>query len=268
MESHKPETQLLCDIGNTSIKLGIAESGAIKQHFAFPTRHDATADSLGLEMKAALDYAQAGNASICLAVSVVPRLRQVLRAAMARYAGCETIFAPENLPVPMENRYERPAEVGADRLVGAYAARHAFSDPPSIIVVDFGTAVTFDCIKENAYMGGLIFPGPMTTASALASHTARLPQVSLDVEAAEPGPCKDTATSISHGIAFGYASLVEGLCGRLAAQMPKPVKIVATGGFAPAIGRLVSVFDEIMPELLLDGLLWLYIEKNKNIANS
>jgi len=257
---------LLCDIGNTSLKVGIAGVAGVKTAYVFPTRADATADSLGLEIIAALRHGYPGARSwrACAAASVVPALSPVLRAAIGRYLGCPTFFAPADLAIPLENHYEKPAEVGSDRLVGAWAARRAFADAPSLIVVDFGTAVTFDCVSANAYMGGLIFPGPATAAASLASHTAKLPHVCLEIADTEPRPCRDTVTSIRHGLAFGYSVLVEGLCVKLAAQLPGPVKIVATGGFAPVIGRLTSVFDAIMPDLLLDGLSWLYWEQDKN----
>lgn len=261
---------LLCDIGNTSLKFGIADAAGLKASFAFPSHADATADSLGLQLLAAVHHANPAGLPLqaCVAVSVVPVLNPVLREAASCYLGCETLFASDGLSIPLENHYDRPAEVGADRLVGAWAARRAFPGDRDIIVVDFGTAVTFDCVSGNAYMGGLIFPGPATAAAALARHTARLPHVCLDVPDSEPAPCRDTATSIRHGLVFGYAALVEGLCAKLASRFSGGAKIVATGGFAPAIGRLTSVFDAIMPGLLLDGLAGLYYLENGSANNA
>lgn len=255
---------LLCDIGNTTMKFGLADGFVVRKCYVFPTRQDVTADSLGLELLSALGHAgtEWRRIDACVAASVVPGLNMILRQAASRYFGCRTMFAPGELAIPIENHYERPSEVGADRLVGAFAARRKFPEPPGLIVVDFGTAVTFDCIKENAYMGGLIFPGPATAVKALASGTAKLPQVGLDIPDCGPAPCRDTSTSIRHGLVFGYAALTEGLCARLAQQLPAPVKIVATGGFADVVGGLTQVFDAILPGLLLEGLVMLYNEHN------
>lgn len=255
---------LLCDIGNTSMKIGLADGAAVRMSYVFPTRQDVTTDSLGLELLGAMRHAgpRWQHIDACVAASVVPSLNMTLRQAVSRFLGCRTMFAPGELAIPLENRYERPSEVGADRLVGAFAARRKFPEPRGLIVVDFGTAVTFDCIRENAYMGGLIFPGPAAAARALAKGTAKLPQVGLDIPECGPAPCRDTSTSIRHGLAFGYAALTEGLCASLAQQLPAPLKIIATGGFADVVGRLAPVFDAILPGLLLDGLVMLYNEHN------
>ena len=95
---------------------------------------------------------------------------------MARYLDRPLYCAPDDLPIPLENRYERPSEVGADRLVGAFAARRLCPDAASLLVVDFGTAVTFDCVSGQAYLGGLIFPGPATALAALSREAAKLPE--------------------------------------------------------------------------------------------
>lgn len=254
---------LLCDIGNTCLKVGIADKSGVLASYALPVSANETADSLGLRLWTLLDYAHVCAASwqACVAASVVPRMNPILCRATERYLGCGTLFVPEDLPVPLENRYERPGEVGADRLVAAWAASHAWPGAQSLIVVDFGTAVTFDCVAGGAYLGGLIFPGPAAAVSALAQNTAKLPHVGLDETDAPKGglePCRDTAASIRNGLAFGYAALAEGLCARLAATLPGKTKIVATGGFARTAGHLTNVFDAIMPGLLLDGLGRLY----------
>ena len=164
--------------------------------------------------------------------------------------------------MPLENRYERPAEVGADRLVGAYAARRMYPEIPSLLVVDFGTAVTIDCVSGDAYMGGLIFPGPRTALTALSREAAKLPRVNLDVRADEPTPGRNTTTSIQHGLVFGFACMVEGLTQRLKRQMSGPVKVLGTGGFAASIARVSPVFDQVLPMLLLDGLRRLHYEEH------
>lgn len=278
---------LVFDIGNTSIKMGLVSIGAgegaplqVRASYVFPSNVETTADSLGLTILACLQHVepQAGCAphfgthgfDACVAASVVPAISQILRQAVRRYLGCPCLFAVEDLPVPLENHYARPAEVGADLLVGAYAARRLLPAARGMIVVDYGTAATFACVNGDAYLGGLIFPGPATAASALALKTAKLPHVSLDINPAEladaPAPGKDTVTCIRHGLLFGYAAMTEGLCARLAKQLPQPLKIVATGGFARTIATLTAVFDRIEPDLLLAGLARLYLEARQGRA--
>lgn len=257
---------LLFDIGNTSIKVGMADPGSVFASYSLPGTQPGqgghTADSLGLAILGLLAHAglAAGDIAACVASSVVPGLDPILARTIGRYLGCPLHFVPRDLPVPMQNLYERPAEVGADRLVGAYAARRLLPGEQSLMVVDFGTALTFDCINKDAYLGGLIFPGPDTALAALAKNTAKLPHAGFEVETSDPAPCRDTATSIRHGIVFGYACLVEGLVERLARQMPGRVHVLATGGLAREMARLVRVFNSVEPVLLLDGLRRLYYE--------
>lgn len=256
---------LLCDIGNTALKIGIAKNGEIVASYALPSSSQLTADSLGFQLLDAARHAgmAPGAFEACVAASVVPALNPVFKGAARKYLDLKPIFAPDDLAIPLQNHYRQPAEVGADRLVGAFAAREALPGVASLIIVDFGTAVTFDCVSGDAYLGGLIFPGPATAAAGLASHTAKLPHVSLDAHVTGPVLCENTTASIQHGLIFGYVCLTEGLCGLLRKQLPEPVKIVATGGFAAAIGHLTKIFDLTPPDLILDGLARLY-RRSKN----
>lgn len=256
-------TLLLADMGNTAIKLALAPVGAATvatQPYTLPSTAGHTPDSLGLTLLSLLAHAgvAAGDVAACVVSSVVPGLDPVLAQACAKYLHCQTLFAPRDLPVPLANAYERPQEVGADRLVGAWAARLRHPDIPGLLVVDFGTALTIDCVRDNAYLGGLIFPGPETALAALAHGAAKLPPVNLHIEDTAPAPGKSTVTSIQHGLVFGFVSLVEGLCQRLAPSLPSPLRVVGTGGFAAAIARVSTVFDDVAPPLVLDGLLHLY----------
>ena len=254
---------LLFDIGNTSIKIGLADARRVLTSYALPAHANYSPDSFGLQLLTLLQHAglEPGSLVACVASSVVPGFDPVLRDAVARYLDVPLLHAPQDLPIPLENCYERPAEVGADRLVGAYAARCHCPAAPSLLVVDFGTAVTFDCVRGQSYLGGLIFPGPATALAALSREAAKLPRVNLDICAQEPEPGRNTVTSIQHGLVFGFVSMVEGLSRRLTQQMPGPVTVLATGGFARSIARLSPVFDHVLPSLLLDGLRGLYYEE-------
>ena len=253
---------LLFDIGNTSIKVGLADASRVCTSYTLRTDTGQTSDGLGLSLLALLSHAGVSPDAIvrCVASSVVPNINPVIRACAARYLGCPVAFVPADIPVPLENHYDIPSEVGADRLVGAYAARRLHPEPESFIVVDFGTAVTFDCVEGNAYRGGLIFPGPQTALSALARQTAQLPRVDLDVDATEPVIARCTSTSIQHGLYFGFVGMVESLSERLARQLPGETAVYATGGFAQSIARVSSIFTEVFPSLLLEGLRRLHFE--------
>jgi type III pantothenate kinase len=255
---------LLFDIGNTNIKVGLASEDAVLASYVLRTDAGQTADDLGLRLLDLLRHAHLPPEAIraCAASSVVPNYNPAMREMCRRYFHKELLFAPEDLPVPLLNRYERPSEVGADRLVGAYAARKLVPDVQSLICVDFGTALTFDCVTGNAYLGGLIFPGVRTAALALAGGTAKLPHVSLEVDVPEPVPGRSTSTSINHGIMFGYAALIEGLCARLSRQLAPPVAILATGGFAVEMQKITGCFSEVVPGLLLEGLRLAYLERS------
>ncbi len=264
---------LLFDIGNTSIKVGlapermdIADTGKNPVHVAYTLRTDAgqTADSLGLTLYTLLQHAgHTNHIAACITSSVVPSMTPLVRAACERFVGAPFYEVPKDIAIPLKNCYSNPKEVGADRLVSAYAARKLFAEPASLIVVDFGTATTFDCVQANDYLGGLIFPGVHTAAQALTANAAKLPRINLECHDLEPIPGKDTASSIQHGIVFGYACLVEGLTARLAKQLKGSVRIVATGGFAADIARISNCFHEVVPDLILDGLRQLYYKNRQ-----
>lgn len=253
---------LLFDIGNTAIKIGLAGPEQVETTYSLRTDAEQTSDSLGLSLLMLCRHAGLDMAAVraCMVSSVVPDCNPVLREALARYVRRPVYFVPADVSLPLQNRYARPEQVGADRLVGAYAARRLHPGPESLMVVDFGTAVTFDCVAGNAYEGGLIFPGPKTALAALARHAAQLTRVNLDVEALQPQVGRDTVTSIQHGLVFGFVGMVEGLVSRLKTQLPGQTRVLATGGFAQSIARISPVFDEVLPSLLLEGLRRLYYE--------
>ncbi|MGE4298366.1 MAG: type III pantothenate kinase [Desulfovibrionaceae bacterium] len=265
---------LLFDVGNTTMKMGVApvraQAGkALAASFALPTDLRHTADSLGLALAAACahagvavrggDGAACGNDGVaaCVAASVVPAMERPLRDACAKYFGQKLLLAPGDIPIPLANRYERPGEVGADRLVTAYAA-HALHPAPAHIVVDFGTATTFDCVRDGAYLGGLICPGVLSSAGALASQTAKLPQVNLAIDPGELAIGRSTADSLNQGLVYGFAAMTEGLCARLKAKLGGDVRVVGTGGLAARIAPVAPVLDTVVPDLLLEGLFLLY----------
>jgi type III pantothenate kinase len=249
---------LLFDIGNTTLKIGMADEKGIRSSYSLPSTSTETADSLGLKLLEICRHANLAPSGLecCLACSVVPSFDPVLATACQRYLGLPLRFTPRDLPIPLENRYQRPQEVGADRLATAFAGRALYS-APTVIVVDFGTATTFDCVQDNAYLGGLICPGLLSSASALSTRTAKLPQVSLELDSPELSVGRSTSHSLNQGLIFGFAAMAEGLIQRLKKTLQRPGEaffVVGTGGLANAVAQASDCFDAIRPDLLLEGL--------------
>lgn len=265
---------LLIDIGNTSLKIGLSGPDAVITSYTLPTDPKQSGDSLGFQLACLLGHAgvaipgiqvfgdtPAPHPEACIISSVVPGMNPLLRHACERYLGLHPLFACRDLPVPLANHYERPDEVGADRLVAAFGARRLFPDARSVVSVDYGTATTFDCVTDNAYLGGLICPGVMSSLGALATKTAQLPRIALTTRSDIPIMGRSTVTSLNHGFLFGFAAMTEGLCTRLQHSLEGPVAFVATGGFAPDVARIVNCFDLVRPDLILEGLRLLWQEK-------
>lgn len=252
---------ILFDVGNTNIKIGLNRKGSGLASYVLPTPRSSTADQLGLDLAALLarEGVEPSSLSDILAVSVVPPVNPLLRQACNRFLGIAPRFVPEDIPVPLENRYERPEQVGADRLVAAYAARRAASTH-CVVSVDFGTATTFDVVRGSSYLGGLICPGVLSSARALAQDTAKLPQIDLEPESLKLSIGRSTVESLNQGLLFGFASMVEGILDRVENHLGEPVTVVATGGFAAQLSRVCPAIANVRPELLLEGLLLVYEE--------
>ncbi len=265
------DTVILLDVGNTNVKVGLARPGAgLAACYALPTAPSGnidTPDAWGLKL---LDICRVenitpGEVAGFVASSVVPPMNPVLCRAARRFFGQSVCFVPgerpEGIPIPIENRYARPAEVGADRLVTAYAARQ-LSDAPALVVVDFGTATTFDCVLGQAFVGGLICPGVLSSARALATGTAKLPHITLEIGPPRTDGGLDigvsTSQSLNLGLIHGFAAMTSGLSRRLATTLlpgrEDEVRLVATGGFAQRIAAVCPEICEVREDLLLEGL--------------
>ncbi len=258
---------LLLDAGNTNIKLSLACEKGLKSVITLPTDISETSDSLGFKI---YNYLRLENISLneveaWVISSVVPFLDGILGRASQRFCGCPSIFVPGDFDVPVNNKYHRPAEVGSDRLVTAFAGRRIYS-ARSIIVIDFGTATTFDCITDNDYLGGLICPGINSSIKALSTQTAKLPQFSLEYADIELEIGRSTAQSLSQGTLFGFADMVEGLVKRLKQKLSGDVVVVGTGGTADKLKPLCPSMNEVQPALLLHGLKILSVD-NKLIKS-
>ena len=256
---------LAVDIGNSNVTIGLIRDGAVITTRRAATRSRMTADEIEMLLGEllSLDDAALADVSAMALASVVPELGAAVEAVAGR-RGLSIVVASAGT-VPLAIRVERPAEVGPDRLVNALAAQRLYGAPA--VVIDFGTATTFDCIAaDGAYVGGAIAPGLELGLAALAARTAKLPRVEL--RAPDRAIGRDTISAIRAGVVLGYQALAGGLLERVRAELAEAngvpagdVHAIATGGLsrAPWI-RAVRGFDMIDPELTLKGLAILHAE--------
>lgn len=243
---------LAIDVGNTNTVLGLYEGAEMVDHWRISTLAERTADELGVLLLALFarkqPHAVVGAAMLS---SVVPPLTETLVQMVKRYFGAACKVVGPGLKTGMPILYENPREVGADRIVNAVAARARY--PGGLIIVDFGTATTFDVVTpDGEYLGGSICPGIGISSEALFLHAARLPRV----EFARPRHVvgRNTVSSMQSGLVFGYVSLVDGLVERMRREVDFPCTVIATGGLAPLIARESETIQHVDEMLTLDGL--------------
>jgi type III pantothenate kinase len=256
---------LALDIGNTNVTAGLVRDGRLVSSRRSATHAHLTADEVELALVGllGLDGATLDEIDSLVVASVVPALTEAVE-AVARRRGSPLVVASAGT-VPLPIRVERPAEVGADRLVNALAVARLYGTPA--VVVDFGTATTFDCIdRDGAYVGGAIAPGLELGLEALAARTARLPRIELRTPDRAIG--RDTVSAMRSGTVFGYQALATGLLARTRAELaasagiaPDAVAAVLTGGLAAAPwAAAIEGVDAIDPDLTLKGLAILHAE--------
>ena len=251
---------LAVDVGNTNTVLGLYEDGHLLRHWRLTTRRDETADEIVLSVRGLLQASGGAEApQEVIVASVVPSLRFPLRQALRQICGQEPLFIEPGVKTGMPILYEVPQEVGADRIVNAVAAHARLGGP--CIVVDFGTATTFDVVTERGeYAGGVIVPGIAVSADALFEKAARLSRVEIRRPDRVIG--KTTAGSIQSGLYFGYLSLVDGVVDRIARELGGKPRVIATGGLAELFGAGSERIEEVDPLLTLTGLLLIH-ERNR-----
>jgi type III pantothenate kinase len=245
---------LAVDIGNTHTVLGLFDQGTLLSHWRVGTDRGATADELAIILSQLCQLSGKKLNDICdLVIScVVPPLLQSWRNLSVRYVGANPIIVHGQQALGMPIRCKHPHEVGADRLVNSIAAYLRYND--ALIVVDYGTATTFDCISSNGeYLGGAIAPGLMLAAEALFKGTSQLPRVAL-FSVPENALGQDTASAIRSGVVYGFAGLTDGIIQRLLREFPTKPRVVATGGLASVIAPHCASIEKIIPNLTLEGL--------------
>lgn len=245
---------LAIDVGNTQTQLGVfAEDGQLVGEWRLSTDRERTADEQGLFTRSLLERAGLDHTELTgmVVASVVPPLTRVVEDMTRRYLSLEPLVVTSSLVTDLPIRYEPPGDVGADRIVNAVAALDRYGAPA--VVVDFGTATTFDVIDAGgAYLGGVIATGIGVSADALFARAARLPRVDVARPATVIG--RSTVGSVQSGLFFGYADLVEGLLRRIATELGGSPVVIATGGWATTIGPECPRIDHVDPLLTLEGL--------------
>lgn len=248
---------LAIDVGNTNLVLGIFDGDTLTVSWRLATLQGRTPDELWVLVSRLLsnDSIEPEQITGVVLSSVVPPLTQAVDEMISRRFGHQALRVDsENAGLPI--RYENPAEVGADRLVNAVAAREQYGvSTRPLIVVDFGTATTFDAVSGGGeYLGGVICPGVEISAEALFLHAARLPKVDV----LKPGELigRTTVGAMQSGLFYGYVAMVEGIVGRVRNELAADGQAVcvATGGLASAITCETDVIDHVDPDLTLTGL--------------
>jgi len=244
---------LAIDVGNTNITIGVFEGDTLRSTWAVSTDIRKTADEyavllLNLLPRDGLAFEDIDN--ICIA-SVVPPLQAVIEDLCETYIKKSPLIVGPGVKTGVRIFVDNPREVGADRIVNVAAAHRLYGGP--LIIIDFGTATTFDAVSKNGdYIGGVIAPGIVIAAEALFSRASKLPKVELVIPEHVIG--KNSVAAMQSGIMFGYVGLIENLVARISKELGGKVKVVATGGLAQVIANETEVIEKVDPNLTLIGL--------------
>lgn len=246
---------LALDVGNTNTVVGIFEKDRLRCDWRIRSASRITEDEFHVIVSNLFQSRNIHPEEIRRTIisCVVPPMMRILDVYCRKYLNHSPIWV-DAASVRMPVLYDNPAEVGADRLVNAVAAYHKYRT--SLIVIDFGTATTFDVITQGGeYLGGAIAPGIGTAAEALYQRASRLPRVEL-FNPPQTVIGKTTVHSMKSGIIYGYAEMVDGMVGRIRAELPadQPPKTIATGGLAPLMQHVSRTIESVEPDLTLEGL--------------
>ncbi|MBS5145484.1 MAG: type III pantothenate kinase [Butyricicoccus pullicaecorum] len=252
---------LTIDVGNTNTVFGLYEETEMRGSFRISTNASSTSDEIGMMIMQYYHFRgyDAKDTEAVIIASVVPPVMYSLTNAIRKYFGINPVIVGEDVDVGMENHYINPREVGIDRLVNAVAATKKYGAP--LIIVDIGTAITFDCIdKEGAYVGGAIFPGIKIAMEALFMKASKLPRV--DIVRTETAIGRTTVHSMQSGAVRGYVGALTGIILDMKQELAGEVQVIATGGMGRMMAEHCELIDAVEPNLTLEGLRQIY-KKNK-----
>lgn len=256
-----PSNILVVDLGNTNIVLGVYRDDELLNSWRLATARERTADEYGILARQLVGDPRELSLEGAIVASVVPPLNSAMTFMIQKYFGITPLFVEPGVKTGIAIHVDNPLEVGADRIVNCAAAHHQFGGPT--VIVDFGTATTFDVVTENAeFIGGVIAPGLNISAEALFARAARLPRVDLRKPDRVIGT--NTVVNMQSGIYFGYLGLVDGILARIKREVPNLKKVVATGGLAAIFADDSEHIDDVDPELTLKGLKIIY-DRNRVI---
>lgn len=248
---------LVIDAGNTQIVFGVYEGQNLRAHWRLSTQRERPADEYGALLRHLFEIASlpTGEVDAAILSSVVPPLTPVLEQTIERYFSSRPLLVEPGIRTGMPILYENPQEVGADRIVNGVAAYARTQG--ATLVVDFGTATTFDAISARGeYLGGAIAPGIGIAAEALFARAARLPRVEVRRPPRLIG--RNTVHSLQSGLFYGYVALVEGMVRRMKEELGGEAKVIATGGLVDILAPALECVDQVDPLLTLEGLRILY----------
>lgn len=253
---------LAINVGNTNIRFGVYKERKLIAHWKLATNRGWTADEFGMYFVNFFNYEklEISEVEAVIISSVVPPIMFSFEHAIERYIKKDPIIIGPGIKTGINIKYENPRELGADRIVNAVAAYELYGGP--VIVVDFGTATTFNAISSRGeFLGGAICPGILISAEALYQRTAKLPRIDLAKHEAAIG--RNTSVSMQSGIFHGYVGQINHLVSKIKQEMKEDnIKVIATGGLAKFIAPETESIDEVNGRLVLEGLRIIY-EKNK-----
>jgi type III pantothenate kinase len=247
---------LAIDAGNTNVVFALVDGLEIKARWRIATEARRTGDEYAVWLHQLLELEGYSKSDVTAAIigTVVPRATHNLEVLASKYFGVEAVIAGEGRAAwPIALDVDEPQNVGADRALNVIAAHEKYQG--DLIVIDFGTATTFDVVDyTGAYKGGIIAPGINLSLDALVNAAAKLPRIAINVPEDASVIGRTTESQMLTGIYWGYVAMMEGLVARLKREIGRPVKVVATGGLAALFDKQTDLFDAVEPDLTIRGL--------------
>ena len=254
---------LTIDVGNTNMVFGLFEGKNLVGSFRISTNATSTSDEIGMQILQYYHFLNIApeNTSAVIIASGVPPAMYSLKNAIRKYLRIQPLVVGKDVDTGMVNRYNNPREVGVDRLVNGVSAVARYGKP--LIIVDIGTAITFDAIgPDGAYLGGAIFPGIKVAMEALFMKASKLPRV--DIAPTECAIGRTTVQSMQSGAVRGYVGALTGIIEDMKKELTGNVRVIATGGMGRMMAEHCALIDEVDPNLTLDGLRMIY-ERNRTL---